>query len=146
MTDEQQSNVVMKNYDSTFKNIAKKNDILVSGFNFGTGSSREQAVTALKSFGIQLVIAGSFSETFKRNAFNNGFLAIESPALVEYLSSTFGNTSLTLSTGLSLIVNLRDSSLQVNENIYPIAPIGNVVQSLIVENGIESWIKKYNST
>jgi len=144
MTLEQQSDVVMKNYDPNFKNIAKKNDILVSGFNFGTGSSREQAVTALKSFGIQLVIAGSFSETFKRNSFNNGFLSIESPDLIEYLSSTFASDSLTISTGLSLIVNLSESLIQLGDKTYPITPLGHVVQSLIVENGIENWIKKYH--
>ena len=58
-------------------------DVLVGGFNFGMGSSREQAVTALKCAGIPLVIAGSFSQTYLRNAFNNGFLCIETPELVK---------------------------------------------------------------
>ena len=52
--------------------------------NFGTGSSREQAATALKHFGIPCVIAASFSETYKRNAFNNGFVVFECPALVAW--------------------------------------------------------------
>ena len=60
-------------------------DVVVGGFNFGTGSSREQAVTALKCKGIPLVIAGSFSQTYLRNAFNNGFLCIETPELVNRL-------------------------------------------------------------
>lgn len=38
----------MENYDTNFTNIVQKGDILVGGFNFGTGSSREQAATALK--------------------------------------------------------------------------------------------------
>ena len=43
---------------------------------------REQAVTCLKAKGIPLIIAASFSQTYLRNAYNNGFLCIEVPALV----------------------------------------------------------------
>ncbi len=64
---------------------------MVGGFNFGTGSSREQAVTALKCAGIPLVIAGSFSQTYLRNAFNNGFLCIEAPELVAFLRQQFAD-------------------------------------------------------
>ena len=64
---------------------------MVGGFNFGTGSSREQAVTALKAKGIPLVIAGSFSQTYLRNAFNNGFLCIEIPELVKRLRAKFAD-------------------------------------------------------
>ena len=59
--------------------------MIVGGYNFGTGSSREQAATALKFAGIPCVIAASFSETYKRNAFNNGFVVFECPELVEHL-------------------------------------------------------------
>ncbi|MDZ7797646.1 MAG: hypothetical protein U5N56_11670 [Candidatus Marinimicrobia bacterium] len=63
MTAEQQAEVVMQNYDPDFVNIAQSGDILAGGFNFGTGSSREQAATAFLHKGIRLVIAGSFSES-----------------------------------------------------------------------------------
>ena len=82
---EDQAKVAMENYDPEFQKVAKEGDILVGGFNFGTGSSREQAATALKYRGIQLVIVGSASQTYKRNALNNGFLVIEIPELVEEL-------------------------------------------------------------
>ena len=41
--------------------------------------------TALKFFGIPCVIASSFSETYKRNAFNNGFVVFECPQLIKHL-------------------------------------------------------------
>ncbi len=63
--------------------------MIVGGFNFGTGSSREQAVTCLKAKGIPLVIAASFSQTYLRNAYNNGFLCIEVPELVKRLREQF---------------------------------------------------------
>ncbi len=77
MTPEMMAGVVMGNYDPQFAARTAAGDIVAGGFNFGTGSSREQAVTALKAKGIPLVIAGSFSQTYLRNAFNNGFLCIE---------------------------------------------------------------------
>ena len=50
--------------------------ILVSGANFGCGSSRENAVWALDRFGIRCVIALGFSDIFRENAFKNGLLPI----------------------------------------------------------------------
>jgi homoaconitase (EC 4.2.1.36) len=47
ITPEGQAAVVMENYDPKFKEMAGAGDILIGGFNFGTGSSREQAATAL---------------------------------------------------------------------------------------------------
>ncbi len=89
MTPEMMAKVVMENYDPTFAQRIQPGDVVVGGFNFGTGSSREQAVTALKCAGIPLVIAGSFSQTYLRNAFNNGFLCIETPELVNRLREKY---------------------------------------------------------
>ncbi len=54
----------------------KSGDIIVAGRNFGCGSSRETAVTALKECGIAAIIAPSFARIFYRNAINNGLLLI----------------------------------------------------------------------
>ena len=75
----------MLNYDPRFQELARAGDILVGGYNFGSGSSREQAATALKFRGLKMVIAGSYSQTYKRNAFNNGYIVIECPQLLEEL-------------------------------------------------------------
>ncbi|MCV6594783.1 MAG: 3-isopropylmalate dehydratase small subunit, partial [Silicimonas sp.] len=56
-----------------------KASILVTGRNFGSGSSREAAVYALIDFGIRVVVAPSFGDIFASNAVNNGLL----PARVE---------------------------------------------------------------
>ena len=53
--------------------------VLVTGPNYGCGSSREHAVWGLRQFGIQAVIASSFGEIFYSNAMNNGLLAIMLP-------------------------------------------------------------------
>lgn len=77
--------MVMENYDADFHKHVREGDIIVSGYNFGTGSSREQAATALKYKGIQMVVAGSFSATYQRNAINNGYLVLQSPKLIDYV-------------------------------------------------------------
>lgn len=54
----------------------RQSSILVAGANFGCGSSRERAVWALMRFGIRCVIAPSFADIFRENAFQNGLLPI----------------------------------------------------------------------
>ena len=142
MTPHQQAEVVMENYDPEFVKIAKAGDILVGGFNFGTGSSREQAATALKYKGIQLVIAGSFNETYKRNALNNGFLLIECAELVNDLKSKFGVDKLTVKTGLIAKIDFQNSQIQVDDKIYAVDPVGEAAQELIVTGGLEEWVRR----
>ena len=57
----------------------RKAEILVTGENFGCGSSREHAVWALLGFGIRCVIAPGFADIFYSNAFKNGVLPVELP-------------------------------------------------------------------
>lgn len=140
-TPEQQASVVMENYDAEFGKIVAKGNVLVGGFNFGTGSSREQAATALKYRGIALVVAGSFSETYKRNALNNGFLAIEAPELVNDLKKQFGAEKLTVKTGIVANVDFAHSRIVAAGKEYPIGPVGVAAQELILSGGLEEWVK-----
>lgn len=89
VTTEKMAEVCMSNYDPEFAKIAKEGDILVSGFNFGCGSSREQAATAILAKKIPLVVAGSFGNIFSRNSINNALMGVEVPRLVQRLRETF---------------------------------------------------------
>ncbi len=140
-TPEQQAGVVMENYDPEFVRLVNEGDILVGGFNFGSGSSREQAATALKYRGIRLVLAGSFSETYKRNALNNGFLAIEAPELVNDLKAKHGDGKLTVSTGVKARIDFTKSELEFDGKSYSISPVGAAAQELILTEGLENWVR-----
>ncbi len=141
-TPEQQAGVVMENYDAEFSKLVNKGDILVGGFNFGSGSSREQAATSLKYRGIQLVLAGSFSQTYKRNAINNGFLAIEAPDLVNDLKKKFGVEKLTVATGMKATIDFTNAAITVTGKEYNISPVGVAAQELVVTDGLENWVKE----
>ncbi|MEM3446451.1 MAG: 3-isopropylmalate dehydratase small subunit [Candidatus Korarchaeum sp.] len=67
----------MEDLDPTFSEKVRERKIIVAGRNFGCGSSREQAVLALKYSGVELVIAESFSRIFFRNSVNLGLPLLE---------------------------------------------------------------------
>lgn len=68
----------MEGLNPSFAKLVAPGDIIVAGRNFGCGSSREQAVTALKSAGVSAVLAKSFARIFYRNAVNLGLRAMVS--------------------------------------------------------------------
>src|SRR5438270_8657478 len=139
MTPEQMAAVTFENYDPNFNTLYQKGDVVVAGFNFGTGSSREQAATALKFKGIPCVIAGSFSETYKRNAFNNGFVGFECPDLVTHLRSALTNHAPT-TVGPEITIAYAKSILSVDGKSFLFPPLSPAAQELIVAGGAEKLV------
>lgn len=143
---EEMARVVMENYDPFFAASTKEGDIVVGGFNFGTGSSREQAVTALQAKGIPMVIAGSFSQTYLRNAFNNGFLCVETPELVRRLTALFakevGEKRRTIIPGDQVTIDFTSSTLTFRGEAFVFPALGSVPQSLVVAGGTENLVRR----
>jgi homoaconitate hydratase len=139
MTPEQMAAVTFENYDPNFNTLYQKGDVVVGGLNFGSGSSREQAATALKFKGIPCVIAGSFSETYKRNAFNNGFVVFECPELVTHLRTTLTNRQPT-TVGPEITIDYARSVLTVGGKSFPFPPLSPAAQELIVTGGAEKLV------
>ena len=138
--------VVMANYDPDFVSRTQEGDILVGGLNFGTGSSREQAATALKYKGIALVIAGSFSQTYLRNAYNNGFICIDCADLVLRLKQRFRQEAesgeLTIIPGDEMEIDFSRGTVKFGEDMHRFRPLGAVPQSLVVAGGIENMVRE----
>jgi 3-isopropylmalate/(R)-2-methylmalate dehydratase small subunit len=65
------------NRDFVLNHPGRKGQILLTGKNFGCGSSREHAAWALYQFGFRVVISSGFADIFRTNALNNGLLPIE---------------------------------------------------------------------
>lgn len=140
MTPEQMAAVIFENYDPEFKNQARAGDVIVGGYNFGTGSSREQAATALKFFGIPCVIAASFSETYKRNAFNNGFVVFECAELVDALRSAATRSGARMIGEIE--IDHGRGTATVNGKAYAFAALSPTAQELIVAGGAEAMVAK----
>ena len=90
----------------------KNSVILVTGRNFGCGSSREHAVWALKDFGIKCLIGSEFADIFYNNCFKNGVLPIildtnEIEKIIKIVSSS--ETS-------ELEIDLENQSIKTKEN------------------------------
>src|SRR5271157_2691057 len=146
MTPEMMARVVMENYDPQFAGRTREGDVVIGGFNFGTGSSREQAVTALKYKGIPLVIAGSFSQTYLRNAFNTGFLCIETPELVSRLRARFADAvarkQKTIIPGDEIEVNFAASTIRYAGEEFTFPALGSVPQSLVIAGGADNLVSR----
>ncbi|HET7749161.1 MAG TPA: homoaconitase [Terriglobales bacterium] len=146
MTPEMMAKVIMENYDPQLAGQARAGDIFVGGYNFGTGSSREQAVTSLQARGIPMVVAASFSQTYLRNAFNNGFLCIESPQLVlrlrEQFTSQLKAGDKTIMPGEELEVDFTSGVITYRGDKFHFPPLGSVPQSLVVAKGVENLVAR----
>ncbi len=146
MTPAMMAEVVMENYDPEFASRRRPGDVLVGGFNFGTGSSREQAVTALQAAEIGLVISGSYSQTYLRNAFNNGMPCIASPALVEALRDRFSGEiaagEKTIIPGETVVVDYTSGKVFFQGEAFRFPPLGAVPQALVLDGGVEAQVRK----
>jgi homoaconitate hydratase len=146
MSREMMAKIVMENYDPQFASRTQAGDVIVSGFNFGTGSSREQAVTCLKAKGIPLVIAASFSQTYLRNAYNNGFLCVEVPELVKKLREQFApqiaGKEKTIIPGDDIDIDFTSGTIAWRGDEFAFPPLGSVPQSLVIADGVENLVAK----
>jgi homoaconitate hydratase len=146
MTKEMMAKVVMENYDPQFGPRTSAGDVIVGGFNFGTGSSREQAVTCLKAKGIPLVIAASFSQTYLRNAYNNGFLCVEVPELAKRLREQFAKEiaakEKTIIPGDEIDIDFTSSVITWQGEKFAFPALGSVPQSLVIAEGVENLVAK----
>jgi homoaconitate hydratase len=139
MTPEEMAAVTFENYDPNFNTLYQKGDVVVGGLNFGSGSSREQAATALKFKGIPCVIAASFSETYKRNAFNNGFVVFECPELVSHLRATLTDRGPT-TVASEITIDYAKSVLTMDGKSFAFPPLSPAAQELIVAGGAENLV------
>ena len=77
----------MEDRDRSFASSVQMDDIIVGGWNFGCGSSREHAPIAIQASGVSCVIAASFARIFYRNSINIGFPILECPQAAEAIQS-----------------------------------------------------------
>jgi len=111
-----------------FSKKAKTGDIIISGKNFGSGSSRQQAVDCFSALGIQAIIAESFGAIYERNAINAAF-----PIIICKELSNLG-----LNNGDSIKVDLRTGQIEnlKNKKIVKAEPFSDVQLDLYQKGGL----------
>jgi 3-isopropylmalate/(R)-2-methylmalate dehydratase small subunit len=91
-----------------FAQKAQSGDIVMAGRNFGSGSSRQQAVDCFRALGIAVIVAESFGAIYKRNAINSGLPIVSVPGLT--------NNSPIFASGDRLTINFATGEMCLNED------------------------------
>ena len=114
-----------------FKNV-KEGDIMVGGFNFGCGSSREHAPIAIKECGVSCVIAKSFARIFYRNAINIGLAIMECPEAADDIEA-----------GDKVCVDFETGIIQnmTKNREYKAMPFPEFIDNIINKGGLLNSIK-----
>jgi 3-isopropylmalate/(R)-2-methylmalate dehydratase small subunit len=105
-------------------------EILVAGRNFGCGSAREQAATAIQGLGIKAVVASSFARTFFRNAINDGLPIIECPDLYPAVEE-----------GDELTIDLAESTIRHRGKQYAFPRLPDSVRKILELGGLAAYLK-----
>ena len=122
----------LEGLDPEFPEKIQKGDIIVAGFNFGCGSSREQAATSLKYAGIICVVAKSFSRIFFRNAINQGLALVESKEAPDQIQ-----------TGETITIDFASGELTTSQDkkiSFP--PLPEFLMGILEDGGLIPHVKK----
>ena len=122
----------MEDIDTTFVQRVQPGDILVAGWNFGCGSSREHAPIAIKASGISCVIAKTFARIFYRNAINIGLAILECPAASDGIDDG-DQVAIDFDTGV--ITNVTKGET------YQAEPFPDFIKDMIQQGGLMASIK-----
>ena len=104
--------------------------VLFVGENFGCGSSREQPATAMKSSGVQCVVARSLARIFGRNATNVGMPAFVNP-----------NAVLAAKQGAEVEVDIESGVVQIDGVNYPSEKMPDLPREIVLTGGLVPWVK-----
>ena len=122
----------MEDIDKDFVNKVHEGDIMVGGWNFGCGSSREHAPLVIKTSGISCVIAKSFARIFYRNSINIGLPILECEAAADAIAA--GDTvSVDFDTGL-----ITD---ETTGQTFQAEPFPEFIQNIIRAGGLMNAIR-----
>ena len=131
----------MEDYDPEFVKKVRRNDIIITGKNFGCGSSREQAVTCLKYAGIDAVVAKSFARLFYRNSINSALASIECPDVVNAVFEQQTEQGSKLS-NLEMKIDLSSGKIILASQEYSFPPWEEQAMLIFKAGGLVEYTKQ----
>ena len=123
----------MEDIDQSFAGTVQSGDIMVGGWNFGCGSSREHAPVAIQASGISCVIAASFARIFYRNAINIGFPILECPEASEAIKA---GDIVTVDTETGKITD------ETTGQVFEAKPFPPFIQKIVESGGLLPYLKE----
>ena len=123
----------MEDIDADYVNKVSPGDVMVAGWNFGCGSSREHAPLVIKTCGTGCVIAKSFARIFYRNAINIGLPILECEAAAEEIQAG-DEVSVDFDTGI-----ITDHT---TGKTYQAEPFPEFIQNIIKKGGLLASLKE----
>ena len=123
----------MEDIDAAYVNNVAPGDVMVAGWNFGCGSSREHAPLVIKTCGTGCVIAKSFARIFYRNAINIGLPILECEAAAEDIQAG-DEVSVDFDTGI-ITDHTTGKSWQAE-------PFPEFIQNIIKKGGLLASLKE----
>lgn len=126
----------MEDIDADFVKKVQKGDVIVAGWNFGCGSSREHAPLVIKACGVGCVIAKSFARIFYRNAINIGLPILECEDAAEEISA---GDKIKVNFGTGEIVDITTGKS------YRAQPFPPFIQNIIRCGGLLASLKEESS-
>ncbi len=126
----------MEDIDQSFAGTVQSGDIMVGGWNFGCGSSREHAPVAIQASGISCVIAASFARIFYRNSINIGFPILECPEASEAIKA---GDVVTVDTETGKIFD------ETTGQTFEAKPFPPFIQKIVESGGLLAYLKDKQS-
>lgn len=123
----------MEDIDDSFAGTVQSGDIMVGGWNFGCGSSREHAPVAIQASGISCVIAASFARIFYRNSINIGFPILECPEASEAIRA---GDIVTVDTETGRITD------ETTGQTFEAKPFPPFIQKIVESGGLLKYLKE----
>lgn len=121
----------LEDLDPTFAREVREGDIIVAGKNWGNGSSREQAVSALKYAGVRAIVAKSFARIYFRNAVNNGLLPIVCPAAVDAIEDKE-----------TITIDLETCQIRTRAGVFSFPPLSASLLQILESGGLIPMLRK----
>ena len=125
----------MEDIDKEFVKAVRPGDVMVAGWNFGCGSSREHAPLVIKTCGTGCVIAKSFARIFYRNAINIGLPILECEEAAEEIAA---NDEVTVDFDTGVITDVTTGKT------YQAQPFPPFIQNIIQAGGLLKALKEGN--
>jgi 3-isopropylmalate/(R)-2-methylmalate dehydratase small subunit len=128
---QEQAKHALEDLDPTFAGSVRAGDIIVGGTNWGNGSSREQAVGALKHAGVTAIICKSFARIYFRNAVNNGLLPIVCPDAVDAIQH-----------GDTITLDLEAHRIHAPAGTFDFPPLSPSLLNIIQAGGLIPMLRR----